>query len=89
MTKQQVREERVYYSATTSLSLFITERHQDRNSHRAGPSRQELMWRPWRDAAYWLAHHDLLSLLSYRTPNLQPRDGPTHNGLGPSPLITN
>ena len=27
---------------------------QDRNSNRAGSWRQELMQRPWRDAAYWL-----------------------------------
>jgi hypothetical protein len=28
--------------------------------------RQELMQRPWRGAAFWLAPHGLLSLLSYR-----------------------
>ena len=50
---------------------------------------QELMQRPWKGAAYWLAHHGLLSLLSYRTQNHQPRDGITHHGLGPLPLITN
>jgi len=32
-------------------------------------------------AAYWLAYHGLLSLLSYRTQHHQPRDGTTHNGL--------
>jgi hypothetical protein len=42
---------------------------------------QELMQRPWRSAAYWLAPHGLLSLLSYRTPDYQARDGTTHNGL--------
>jgi hypothetical protein len=31
-------------------------------------------------AAYWLASPGLLSLLSYRTQNYQPRDGTTHNG---------
>jgi len=31
---------------------------------RTGTSRQELMQRPWRNAAYWLAPHSLLSLLS-------------------------
>jgi hypothetical protein len=36
-----------------------------------------------------LASHDLLSLLSYRTQNHQPRGGTTHNGLGLLPLITN
>jgi hypothetical protein len=31
-------------------------------------------------AVYWLASSDLLSLLSYRTQDYQPRDGTTHNG---------
>lgn len=34
---------------------------------KAGTRRQELMQRPWRDAAYRLAPHGLLILLSYRT----------------------
>jgi hypothetical protein len=66
MTKRQVREERVY-SAYTSTLLFITKGSQDRNSHRVGTWRQELMQRPMRGAAYWLASSGLLSLLSYRT----------------------
>ena len=41
---------------------------------------QELMQRPWRNAAYWIASPGLLSLLSYRTQGYQPRDGTTHNG---------
>jgi hypothetical protein len=49
--------------------------------------KQELMQRPWRAVLYWLASPGLLSLLSYRTQDYQPRDGPTHKG--PSPLITN
>jgi hypothetical protein len=51
---------------------------QDRNSWR-----QELMQRPWRDAAYWLAPRGLSSLLSYRAQDHQPGDGTTHNVLGP------
>jgi hypothetical protein len=39
------------------------------------------MQRPWRDAAYWIASPGLLSLLSYRTQDHQPRDGTTHSGL--------
>ena len=35
------------------------------------------------DATYWLAHHDLLSLLSHRTQDLQSWNGTTHNGLLP------
>jgi hypothetical protein len=54
MTKKQVGEERDF-SAYTSILLFITKGSQDRNSHRAGTWRQELMQMPWRDAAYWLA----------------------------------
>jgi hypothetical protein len=88
MTKKQVGEERVY-SAYTSTWLFITKGSQHRNSHRTGTWRQELMQRPWRGAAYWLASPGLLSLLSYRTQDYQPRDGTTHNGLGPPSLITN
>jgi hypothetical protein len=45
------------------------------------------MQRPWRDVTYWLASSGLLSLLSYRTQDYQPRDGPTHKR--PFPLITN
>ena len=54
MTKKQVGEERAY-SAYTCTLLFITKGSQDRSSHKAGTWRQELMQRPWRSAAYWLA----------------------------------
>jgi hypothetical protein len=87
MAKKQVGEERVY-SAYTSTLLFITKGGQDRNSHRAGTWRQELMQWPWRGAAYWLASPGLLSLLSHRTQDYEPRDGTTHNGPSPH-LITN
>jgi hypothetical protein len=40
--------------------------------------KQELMQRPWRDVLYWLASPGLLSLLSDRIQDYQPRDGPTH-----------
>ena len=59
------------------------------HSHRAGTWRQELMQKPWRGAAYWLAYHGLLSLLSYRTQDNQPRDGTTHHKLVPPLSITN
>jgi hypothetical protein len=84
MTQKQVGEERVYF-AYISISIFIIEGNQDKNSIRAGTWRQELMQRPWRSAAYWLTPHGLLSLLSYRIQNLQPRNGPTQ--LGPSSWI--
>jgi hypothetical protein len=41
--------------------------------------RQELIQRPWRSAAYWLASPCLLSLLSYSTQDRRLRDGTTHN----------
>ena len=47
------------------------------------------MQRPWRGAAYWLAPHGLLSLLSYRTQDHQPKDGSTQNGVGSLLSITN
>jgi hypothetical protein len=79
MTKKQVGEERVY-SAYTSTLLFITNGSQEWNSHRVGTWRQELMQRPWKNVTYWLASPGLLSLLSHRTQDYQPRDGTTHNG---------
>jgi hypothetical protein len=50
--------------------------------------KQELMQRPWKDVAYWLASPGLLSLLSYRSQDYQPRDGTTYNGSShPESLI--
>ena len=63
----------------TSTTLFITEGSQDRNSNWAGTWRQELMQRPQRGAAYWLAPGGLLSLLPYKAQNYQPKGGPIHN----------
>lgn len=37
------------------ILLFIMERSEDRNSHRAGTRKQELMQRSGRNPAYWLA----------------------------------
>jgi hypothetical protein len=36
------------------------------------------MQRPQRSAVYWLAPHDLLTPLSYRTQVHQPKDGTTY-----------
>jgi hypothetical protein len=51
MTKKHIGEERVY-SVYTSTLLFIIKGSQDRNSHRAGTWRQELIQRPWQVVAY-------------------------------------
>ena len=83
MTKKQVGEERVY-SAYISMLLFITK---DVRTGTQAVRKQELMQRPWRDVTYWLASPGLLSLLSYRTQDYQPRGGTSTRG--PSPLITN
>ena len=46
------------------------------------------MQRQWRGAAYWLAHHDLLSLLSYKTQDHQPRvEPPTVGQTFPHQLL--
>jgi hypothetical protein len=76
MTEKQVVQERIY-SASTSTLLFITKGSQDRNSHWVGTWRQEWIQKPWRNAAFWLASPDLLSL---------PRGGTTHSGLGLPPV---
>jgi hypothetical protein len=81
MTKKQVGEERVYSSYTFHIAVD----HQRISGLELKQVRkQELMQRPWRDATYWLTFPGLLSLLSYRTQNYQPKDGITHKG--PSPL---
>jgi hypothetical protein len=78
MTKKQVGEEGVY-SAYISILLLITKGLELKQVRK-----QELTQRPWRDVLYWLASPGLLSLLSYKTQDYQPRDGPTHTG--PFPL---
>lgn len=60
------------------LTLAITEGSQGRNSYRVGTWRQELS-----GAAYSLAFHSLLCLLSYRSQNHQPRGSITQSRLGP------
>jgi hypothetical protein len=76
MTKKQVGEERVY-SAYTSHTAVHPQRKSELELKQV--RKQELMQRPWRDVTYWLTSPGLLSLLSYRTQDYQPRDGTTHN----------
>jgi hypothetical protein len=81
MTKKQVGEERIYSAYTFHIAVH----HQRKSGLELKQGRkQELMQRPWRDVSYWLASSGLLSLLSYRTQDYQPRDGPIHEG--PFPL---
>ena len=42
-----------------------------------------------KEVPYWLASPGLLSLLSYRTKDHEPKDSVIHNGLDPPQLITN
>jgi hypothetical protein len=79
MTKKQVREESVY---SFSLHFHIAVHHQRKSGLELKQVRkQELIQRPWRDVPYWLASPGLLSLLSYRTQDYQPRDGTMHKGI--------
>jgi hypothetical protein len=80
MTKKQVEEERVYSAYTSHCCSSPRKSGLELKQVR----KQELMQKPWRDVLYWLASPGLLSLLSYRTQDYQPRDGTTHKG--PFPL---
>jgi hypothetical protein len=51
ITKKPDGEERVCLAYTSTL-LFITKGSQDRNSHRGGTWRLDLMQRSWRNDAY-------------------------------------
>ena len=63
------------------LHFHIAVHHQRKSELELKQGRkQELMHRPWRDVPYWLPSPGLLSLLSYRTQDYQPRDGTTNNG---------
>jgi hypothetical protein len=80
MTKKQVGEERVYW-AYTSILLFITKevRSGTQAGQEAGADAEAM-----EGCSLLAASPGLLSLLSYRTQNYQPRDGITHKG--PLPL---
>jgi hypothetical protein len=80
MTKKQVGEQIVY----SAYTFHIVVDHQRKSGLDLKQIRkQELMQRPWKDVTYWLASPGLLSLLSYRTQDYQPRDGTTHKGTSP------
>ena len=56
---------------------WTPEGNQGRGSKQVGTWRQELMQRPWKGAAYWLAPHGFLSLLSYRSQDHSPGMAPS------------
>jgi hypothetical protein len=69
-----------------SLYFYVAVHHHRKSGLELKQVRkQELMQRPWRDVTYWLASPGLLSLLSYRTQDYQPRDRTTHKGTSPFP----
>jgi hypothetical protein len=76
MTKKQIGEERVY-SAYTSILLFITKevRTGTQAGKKAGADAEAI-----EGCSLLACFAGLLSLLSYRTQDYQPRDGPTHKG---------
>jgi hypothetical protein len=80
MTKKQVGEERVYLSYT-SILLFITKevRTGTQAGQEAGADAEAM-----EGCSLLACLPVLLSLLSYRTQDYQPRDGPTQKG--PFPL---
>jgi hypothetical protein len=80
-------EERVYL-AYPSKPQTIEGSQAGAQTRQEPGGRQELMQKPWRGAAFWLAPHALLSLLPYRTQDHQPRDGPANSGMGPPSLMT-
>ena len=76
MTKRQVGEERVY-SAYTSILLFITKevRTGTQAGQKAGADAEAM-----EGCSLLACFPGLLSLLSYRTQDYQPRDGTTQKG---------
>jgi len=78
MTEKHVGEEKVYL-AHTSTSKFIAEGSQDRNLE-AGADAEAM-----EGAAYCKSFQVLFGLLSYRTQDHQPRDGPPPRELPPPP----
>lgn len=85
--QKQLREERVDLAFISQVTVL--EENQNRNSSKAGNLEARTDIEVWRFATYQLFTNGLFSLLFYRTQDHQLRDGNTHNGLGPPPLITN
>ena len=67
------------------LHFQITAHHQRKSGQEVKQGRN------WEEGAmdsavYWLTSYGLLSLLSYRTQDHQPRHGTIHHALGPLPI---
>jgi len=77
--QEEVGEERVYSNLTSTL-LFITKESQDWNSSRSGADAEAMEVSYLLPCFPCLASPDLLSLLSYRNQDHQPKNGTTHNG---------
>ena len=56
---------------------------------KAGIWRQELMQRPWRNAAYWFVPYGFLNLLSYTPQGHLPNAGIAPSELGPPTSVIN
>lgn len=64
MSKYQVVVEKVYL-ASISISWSIINENKNRNSSKAGISRQKIIQSQRRGTAYWLAPRGLFDLISY------------------------
>jgi hypothetical protein len=78
MTKKQLGR-KGFIQLTLSTLLLITKgcRTGTQAGQEAGAEAEA------KEGYYWLASPGSLSLLSYRTQDYQPRDGPTHKGTFP------
>jgi hypothetical protein len=79
MTKKQVGEERVYSAYNPHCCSSPKEVRTGTQADQEAGADAEAM----EGVTYWLVSPGLLSLLSYRTQDYQPRDGMTHKGLFP------
>lgn len=75
MSKGNLKKKEVCFSYNTQVTVHLWEK-----SAQARTQRQELLWKPWRSAACWLAICDLLSQLSYKTQSHLSRGGLTTHG---------
>jgi hypothetical protein len=76
MTQKQAVQEKVYLAVTIHHWRKSRQELKQSSDLEAGPDAEAM-----EGAAYWLAPHGLLSLLSYRTQGHQYEEGPVHNGL--------